>query len=81
MAAWGEKRDANRRDDVAARTAAKLHIDGVKIALGERGPVWWSDGAPDFNRHLVRNTPYCGTTIRVRTGDNQGEKGVLRRAA
>ncbi len=59
MAAWREKRDANRRDDVAARTAAKLHIDGVKIALGERGPVWWSDGAPDFNRHLARNTPYA----------------------
>jgi hypothetical protein len=30
----------------------------AKVALGERGPVWWSDGAPDFNRHLVKNTPY-----------------------
>ena len=27
-------------------------------ALGERGPVWWDDGAPDYNRRLVRNTPY-----------------------
>ena len=29
-------------------------------ALGERGPVWWSDGAPDFNRRMVKNTPYAG---------------------
>jgi hypothetical protein len=21
--------------------------------------VWWSDGAPDFNRHLAVNTPYA----------------------
>jgi hypothetical protein len=27
--------------------------------LGERGPVWWTDGAPDFNRKLVVNTPYA----------------------
>jgi hypothetical protein len=20
--------------------------------------VWWTDGAPDFNRRLVANTPY-----------------------
>jgi hypothetical protein len=21
--------------------------------------VWWSDGAPDWNRHLTKNTPYA----------------------
>jgi len=26
-------------------------------ALGERGPVWWTAGAPDFNRRLVADTP------------------------
>lgn len=30
-----------------------------KVALGERGPVWWNDGAPDFNRHLAANTLYA----------------------
>ncbi len=30
-----------------------------KRALGERGPVWWDDGAPDLNRHLARTTPYA----------------------
>jgi hypothetical protein len=30
----------------------------AKLALGERGPPWWTDGAPDYNRHLVKNSPY-----------------------
>lgn len=34
-------------------------VDRAKIALGERGPVWWVDGAPDYNRHLLKNTPYA----------------------
>lgn len=34
-------------------------VDIAKRALGERGPVWWDDGAPDFNRYLARNTPYA----------------------
>jgi hypothetical protein len=32
---------------------------GIKRALGERGPVWWTDGAPDWNRRLAKNTPYA----------------------
>lgn len=39
--------------------AARRKVDDAKIALGERGPVWWSDGAPDFNRHLLKNSPYA----------------------
>jgi hypothetical protein len=39
------------------RKAARLRGDAAKVALGERGPVWWDDGAPGFNRHLVRTTP------------------------
>lgn len=33
--------------------------DQAKHALGERGPVWWTDGAPDYNRKLAANTPYA----------------------
>ena len=29
-----------------------------KISLGERGPVWWDDGPRDYNRCMVKNTPY-----------------------
>lgn len=37
---------------------ARTAVDRAKVALGERGPPWWDDGAPDFNRRLARNTPY-----------------------
>ena len=42
-----------------AETLARRQIDEAKRGLGERGPVWWSDGAPDFNRHAVRSSPYA----------------------
>ncbi|MDB5817908.1 MAG: hypothetical protein JWQ11_1548 [Rhizobacter sp.] len=41
------------------RAAARGAVDEAKRGLGERGPVWWTDGAPDYNRHLVKNTPYA----------------------
>lgn len=40
------------------RQVAREAVDKAKRALGERGPVWWTDGAPDYNRRLARNTPY-----------------------
>lgn len=58
--------DARRRvgaalkaHDPAAERSARAAVDEAKRALGERGPVWWTDGAPDFNRRLVVNTPYA----------------------
>ncbi|WP_295463747.1 hypothetical protein [uncultured Pseudomonas sp.] len=50
---------AKRQDDAAALRNARAAVDQAKRALGERGPVWWTDGAPDFNRHLAKNTPYA----------------------
>ena len=50
---------AGRIADAAALRAARAAVDAAKVALGERGPVWWSDGAPDYNRHLAKNTPYA----------------------
>ena len=47
------------RTDTAAVSDARLAVDAAKVALGERGPVWWKDGAPDVNRHMVANTPYA----------------------
>ncbi|MBM3928898.1 MAG: hypothetical protein FJ335_10630 [Sphingomonadales bacterium] len=43
----------------AETKAARADVDRAKIALGERGPVWWHDGAPDYNRRKVTNTPYA----------------------
>ena len=52
-------RTASRLGDEAAETQAHAAVDVAKRALGERGPVWWSDGAPDLNRHMARKTPYA----------------------
>ena len=50
---------ARRRGDAAAEKEARARVHDAKVALGERGPVWWTDGAPDYNRHLLKNTPYA----------------------
>ncbi len=60
MAARRAKGVALRAGDEGAREAARLRVDAAKRALGERGPVWWTDGAPDLNRCMAHNTPYAG---------------------
>ena len=79
-----EKREALVRELMAAQRAVKAAlasgnpgelalarkaVDVAKIALGERGPVWWTDGAPDFNRRLVKNTPYAAWYAAASSGD------------
>jgi len=59
MSARRAKQIAMRRGDLPAREAARLRVDAAKQALGERGPVWWTDGAPDYNRRMARKTPYA----------------------
>lgn len=49
---------AKRAGDEPAEEKAHA-VDRAKRALGERGAVWWDDGAPDLNRHMARNTPYA----------------------
>ncbi|MDP5280080.1 hypothetical protein Q9Q95_14205 [Sphingomonas sp. DG1-23] len=50
---------ALRNEDPASEAEARADVDRAKRALGERGPVWWDDGAPDLNRRLARNTVYA----------------------
>lgn len=50
---------AKRNGDAEAEKAARAKVHEAKIALGERGPVWWDDGAPDYTRKLLKNTPYA----------------------
>ncbi len=57
--ARAKKREAEGNGDPAELSAARTAVNTAKIALGERGPVWWTDGSPDFNRHMARNTPYA----------------------
>lgn len=58
MNARREIKAAGRAKDTQRLAAARTAVDAAKVALGERGPAWWSDGAKDFNRCLVKNTPY-----------------------
>jgi hypothetical protein len=47
-------------EDEPGLAAARAEVNAAKVALGERGPVWWDDGTEDVNRHLARNTRYAG---------------------
>ena len=66
MAARRAVRDA--AGEPAATAVARAAVDAAKVALGERGRVWWDDGAPDYNRRMASTTPYaawfatCGQT-------------------
>ena len=45
--------------DEEAISAARKIIANAQVGLGERGKVWWKDGAPDLNRTLAKNSPYA----------------------
>ena len=51
--------EARKAGDADVEAQARGVVHGTKVALGERGPVWWDDGAPDLNRHLARTTVYA----------------------
>lgn len=59
MAARRQVGTARKAADKDLERTARAAVDRAKHGLGERGPVWWTDGAPDYNRHLVKNTPYA----------------------
>ena len=45
--------------DEAQMRAARAGVQDAKERLGERGPVWWDDGAEDVTRHAPWNTSYA----------------------
>ncbi len=59
MAARRAKQTARKASDETAVGVARAAVDAAKQALGERGPVWWADGAPDLNRRMARTTEYA----------------------
>lgn len=50
---------AQRIGNAAEEKKARLRVQVAKVALGERGPVWWTDGAEDYNQQMVATTPYA----------------------
>ncbi|CUH38931.1 hypothetical protein JSE7799_01650 [Jannaschia seosinensis] len=49
-------RDASTESEERAGRDA---VQEAKEHLGERGPVWWTDDAPDLTRHAPWNTVYA----------------------
>ena len=58
-AARRQVKAALRQQDSERLAAARAAVHAAKVALGERGPPWWTDGAKDFNRHMIKNSPYA----------------------
>ena len=52
---------------------ARRRVDRAKRALGERGPVWWTDGAPDYNRRTVQRSPYAAWYAAISASESASE--------
>ncbi|EKT2104436.1 hypothetical protein I5U90_00290 [Stenotrophomonas maltophilia] len=68
-------KSAEANQDGEALAAARRAVDSAKTGLGERGPVWWTDGERDWNRCLVKNSPYAGWFQNVDTRETTPRKG------
>jgi hypothetical protein len=74
MTARSAVRSAKIAGDETAEAAAHHAVDVAKRKLGERGPVWWTDGSPDLNRHMVKNTPYISWYSGLRTAARRKQR-------
>jgi hypothetical protein len=68
MNARRDKGESMRAVDAQGREKVRQRVDAAKQALGERGAVWWTDDAPDWNRRMVRRYALCGV-VRGAAGD------------
>ncbi|MDV5097280.1 MULTISPECIES: hypothetical protein [Pseudomonas] len=59
MDARRDVKKAKRADDSSMLKSARARVNAAKVGLGERGPVWWDDGSPDYNRCRVDLSPYA----------------------
>lgn len=67
-----------RSTDPQIVAAARQAVDDAKRALGERGPVLWTDGAPDLNRTLAKNSPYAAWAASIGEGAPRPSLSELR---
>ncbi|MEM7730400.1 MAG: hypothetical protein AAF311_14210 [Pseudomonadota bacterium] len=69
------RRDVHRfRDDAAKLKDARSRVHAAKVALGERGPVWWDDGKADVLEKAPKNTYYADWWASL--SDAEREKGT-----
>lgn len=71
MAARRGVKAALSAGDEEALKAARAQVQSAKEGLGERGAVWWDDGAPDLNRRKIDDTPYATWWRRNGDGDRR----------
>ena len=57
MKARSAVRSAKLAGSQINEAAAHRAVGAIKRELGECGPVWWMDGAPDLNRHAAKRIP------------------------
>jgi hypothetical protein len=74
MTARSAVRSARLAGDQAAEAEAHHAVDVAKNKLGERGPVWWTDGSADLNRHFVDNTQYAAWHSGLRTAGRRDQR-------
>ena len=72
MTARRAVRAALRTGDEEALAKARAEVHKAKVGLGERGPIWWTDGSPDLNRRLVKNSPYADQAGSPQSPDRPG---------
>jgi hypothetical protein len=58
-AARRDVKAALRHRDPDRLAEARAAVNAAKIALGERGDPWWTDDTQDYNRRMIKNTPYA----------------------
>ena len=57
--ARSDVRRAKLAGDDGLMKDARRRVQTAKVKLGERGPIWWDDGAKDYNCFKAKNTPYA----------------------
>lgn len=77
MAARRKVKEVQNNPDALKR--ARREVNAAKEALGERGPVWWTDGAPDETMKDPANSSYAkwwaGLSNEERAKGRAGPKG------
>jgi hypothetical protein len=74
MTARSAVRSAKLAGDQVAEASAHHAVDVAKRKLGERGAVWWTDGSPDLNRHMVKNSPYAAWFLSLKTAARRDKR-------
>ena len=68
MRARAAIRIKRRNNDTDKLGRAKLAVNEAKVAPGERGRVWWTDGSRDLNRHMANTTRYADWLANLPSG-------------